>query len=152
MSVDAEIIKVREAIASVHRTFYGLTRGLQNITNEVDSNLDAFSSEVHGVQTDVQNIRGGVTHITDKFPNHTVYMAIFLTIDFLIWCLAAFLLFRIIQNCRYGPKNSTKIIEDYKHMVDPDYVQQYKREVEASTEPIEVIVNKKGLHSACPSV
>lgn len=47
-SVDAEIVRVRNAIARVHQTFFGLTRGLQNITLDVDSKLDSFSSQVRG--------------------------------------------------------------------------------------------------------
>jgi hypothetical protein len=48
MSVDAEIVEVRQAIARVHQTIYGLTRGLQNITNDIDTKLDSFSTQVHG--------------------------------------------------------------------------------------------------------
>lgn len=47
MSVDAEIVRIREAIANVHRTFFVLTRELQNITLEVDAKLDGFSADVH---------------------------------------------------------------------------------------------------------
>jgi hypothetical protein len=48
MPVDAEVVRVREAIAKVHQIFIGITQGLQNITFEVDKKLDSFSSQVHG--------------------------------------------------------------------------------------------------------
>lgn len=66
MSVDAEIVRVREAIKRVHGTIFGLTSGLQNITRDIDRRLDGFTEEVEAVRGDVSNVRMGVSHITEK--------------------------------------------------------------------------------------
>ncbi|KAI6230020.1 hypothetical protein M3Y99_01110400 [Aphelenchoides fujianensis] len=120
MSVDAEIVRVREAIKKVHGTIFGLTNGLQNITHDIDRRLDGFTQEVEGVRGDVGNVRMSVSHITQKasgFPNHAIYLSALLAIDLLIWLVAGFLLWRIIQNCRYGVKNSDQIIAEYEQLV-----------------------------------
>lgn len=50
-----------------------------------------------------------------------MYLAVLLAIDILIWLLAAFLLFRIIQNCRYGTRHATeRLIAEYKQLLHPD--------------------------------
>lgn len=96
-----------------------------------------------GVEVDVQNIRSGVSHITNKFPSYTIYMAILLALNIILLIVTALLFYRIVQNCRYGTKNSSKIIEDYKHMINPYYIQNYKRK---TMDPIEaVVISKRGL-------
>ncbi|KAH7689657.1 hypothetical protein AAVH_40344, partial [Aphelenchoides avenae] len=63
-----------------------------------------------GVQTDVHNIRGGVNHITAKFPSRAVYLGSLLALDVVIWVLAGFLLYKIIHNIRYHSHNSTRLV------------------------------------------
>ena len=66
MSVDAEIDRVREAIARVHLTFASIASSVRNVSVEVERRLDSFSGAIGDVRNDVQNVRYGVTHITDK--------------------------------------------------------------------------------------
>ncbi|CAD5224018.1 unnamed protein product [Bursaphelenchus okinawaensis] len=118
MSVDAEIQKVQDALARVHQTFYDLAFGMKNITAELDAKLSVFNQEVQGVEHEVALVRSGVLTVTDSFPNRTSYMVILLVIDFIIWILAGFLLYKIVQNCRFGPKNSTKMISKYEKLMN----------------------------------
>lgn len=70
-------------------------------------------------------------------------MAILLALNIILLIVTAILFYRIVQNCRRGPRNSSKIIEDYKHMINPYYIQNYKRK---TVDPIEtVVINKRGL-------
>ncbi|KAI6212791.1 hypothetical protein M3Y94_00070600 [Aphelenchoides besseyi] len=150
MSVDAEIVRVRNAITRVHSTIIGLTSGIQNITENIDHRLDGFTSEVRGVQDEVSNVKMGVSHISDKFPNRAVYLGVLLTVDLFIWMLAAYLLYRIIQNCRYGVKNSDRIIAEYEQLIyHPELMDIHvhltkNRQLPTTSVPSAVVVDRQG--------
>ncbi|KAI6185688.1 hypothetical protein M3Y98_00050900 [Aphelenchoides besseyi] len=149
MSVDSEIVRVRDAIKRVHSTIIGLTGGIQNITENIDHRLDGFTSEIRGVQDDVSNVKMGVSHISDKFPNRALYLGILLAVDLFIWMLAAYLLYRIIQNCRYGVKNSDRIIAEYEQLIyHPElmdiHVHLAKNPRVPTSAPSAVVVDRQG--------
>ncbi|CAD5232590.1 unnamed protein product [Bursaphelenchus xylophilus] len=116
-SIDAEVQNIQDQLVKAHRIFYDLAFGMTNLTAGLDKSLSAFTQEIESVGKDVVKVRSDVFQVTDSFPNRTSYMAILLVVDLIIWVLAGFLLYKIIQNCRFGPKNSQKMVAKYDELM-----------------------------------
>ncbi|KAE9548912.1 hypothetical protein FO519_007876 [Halicephalobus sp. NKZ332] len=115
-SIDREIAEIRLALRNLHETLYKISFKMENATGILDEELRTFDQDVINVANEVSHIKDNTYLVTGLFPQNSTYLATLLVLDALIWILAFFLIYKIIQHVKQRSLHSQKWQEKFSAM------------------------------------
>uniref|UniRef100_A0AC34Q1I5 Uncharacterized protein n=1 Tax=Panagrolaimus sp. JU765 TaxID=591449 RepID=A0AC34Q1I5_9BILA len=112
-SIDREIAEIRLALRNLHEVLHKISSKMENATGILNDKLYPFDDDVTKLAREVSHIKDNTFTVTGFFPSNATYLTAFLVLDAIIWILAFFLIFKIVQLVKQREANSLKWQEKY---------------------------------------